>query len=510
MSSIHLLEGLILVLAALFVYRIGQRLHSPGVGLLAALLYGLSATLLYEWWDRGQAEIYMGLTGAIAVWRWLAAWPGPAPARPPGLPIPEGAQTQHPPHVGDGKQSSRLFPLVVCGAFCGLTIYFKPSGVFVLAGLGLATIWATWAQGLRRVAQSCLALAGGFVLSFLPLIGYFAANGALVDFYQTVIVFNSYHARIGGNPTLAGSVTGTLDFLAAMNILSPLALVGVWSVVGTLRWTRALGWPDDAAPPAEASIPGAAGRPALPYGAAVVLLVWLIASAAGIWTQGKFFSYHWSPVLPPLAVLAAWGAAVLAHDLRAARKVPGRLLIAGVGLVVLAVYAVALLQDHAPKWARDARYLLGQTSSDVYLASFGHNIQERDKYSFSETLTTARYLQANTGPHDYVLVWGFQALVNFLADRPAPTRYIFTYPLTFDRPESEFRVQARRIFLRDLKEKPPRYIVLVTNDVNPLQAVDSYALLAGFPEFERIVQREYRIETTIGEFHLYRRSDAQL
>jgi hypothetical protein len=167
---------------------------------------------------------------------------------------------------------------------------------------------------------------------------------------------------------------------------------------------------------------------------------------------------------------------------------------------------VALIRDDLPKWERDASYLLGRTSTNDYLANFAHNIDGRDVYSFQQAQQTASYLDAHSTTDDEVLVWGFQTLVNYLADRRAPTRYIFTYPLTFDRPESEFRVQARRTFLKDLHDRPPLYIVLVTNDVNPLQAVDSYTLLSGFPEFEQILQQHYRIETDIGEFHIYRRS----
>jgi hypothetical protein len=48
----------------------------------------------------------------------------------------------------------------------------------------------------------------------------------------------------------------------------------------------------------------------------------------------------------------------------------------------------------------------------------------------------------------------------------------------------------------------------VTNDLNPLQAVDSFELLAGFPEFQRIIEQRYRLEVDIGEFHVYRRIDA--
>ena len=185
-----------------------------------------------------------------------------------------------------------------------------------------------------------------------------------------------------------------------------------------------------------------------------------------------------------------------------------RLAALAVCLAIVVVYGGALLRDHAPKWQRDAAYLLGQVSKQDFLAGFAHNIGGRDIYSFSQTQETADYLRAHSTPDDTVLVWGFQTLVNYLADRQAPTRYTFNYPLTFDRPETAFRVEARRTFLSDIAQEPPLYIVLVTNDVNPVQAVDSRQLLQGFPELQQIIQQNYHLETTIGEFHVYRRNDA--
>ena len=480
MPSVQLLDGVSLTITALFLYLIGRRLHSEAAGLVGAFLYGVSATLLFEWWDRGQAEIYMACTSTLAVYCLLRAFASsPAPRTSPAEDAPAHFQ-----------RALSETDLALCGIFCGATVYFKPSALPLLAGLGLMVIVQYWSAGARHMVRPAFVLGIGFALSFVPMLVYFAANGALNDLIQTVLVFNTYHARIGGNPTLAGIVGGTLDFAASMNILAPLAVVGLWAIG------------------ASASA-GAGQRSSLTTTPARLLIpIWLISAAAGIWTQGKFFSYHWSPVLPALGLLAAWGLLAISRELRQAQARSPRTLAALVCLAVVAVYAAALLHDHAPKWTRDASFLLGRTTSEQYLANFSHNIQGRDIYSFAQTQQAALYLQAHSAPDDYVLVWGFQALVNYLADRRSPTRYIFTYPLTFDRPETAFRVQARRTFLHDLEARPPLYIVLVTNDVNPLQAVDSYSLLAGFPEFQHVIQQRYRIETDIGEFHLYRRVDA--
>jgi len=197
----------------------------------------------------------------------------------------------------------------------------------------------------------------------------------------------------------------------------------------------------------------------------------------------------------------------IVHEVRCAQDATVRRLAVLVALLVVFVYAIALARDHAPKWTRDAAYLLGHTTEEAYWLTLA-TTSRGGTYTRSQKHDRPRSTSRPTRDlDDYVLVWGFQALVNFLANRRAPTRYIFNYPLTFDRPESAFRVQARRMFLRDLRDRPPVYIVLVTNDVNPLQPVDSYALVAGFPEFQRLLQ-DYRLETDVGEFHLYRRIGA--
>ena len=138
-----------------------------------------------------------------------------------------------------------------------------------------------------------------------------------------------------------------------------------------------------------------------------------------------------------------------------------------------------------PNGQRDAGYLLGQTSRQDYLAGFSHNIGGVTSTRSAKTQQTATICAPTALPDDTVLVWGFQTLVNYLADRQAPTRYIFTYPLTFDRPETAFRVRGAAHIPADMAESGRHSTSFVTNDVNPLQAVDSYQLLAGFPEFQQ-------------------------
>jgi hypothetical protein len=252
-------------------------------------------------------------------------------------------------------------------------------------------------------------------------------------------------------------------------------------------------------PLAAAGFVGARRRPLL----TLFLATWLLASLVGVWSQGKFFSYHWSVVLPPLAGLAGFGLEAIWDSIR--RPGADAWLRRGAAVFLAGIVLLPVWFDQQGKLGRDLPLLLGMTSDRDYFAAFGHNLNDRDVYSFSAARETANYLAAHTGPNDTVLVWGFQALVNWLADRPAPTRYIFSYPLTIDRPESPLRREARETFLREFDAAKPAYVVLVAKDVNPIQPQDSVSLLDGFPALKARLANDYVKERDIAEFQVLRR-----
>lgn len=458
MISVHILETCSILATAYFLHRIGRNLRGQGTAVLAALVYGFGTVLLFEWWDRGQAEMFMSLPMTLSAYCLLRRVPSP------------------------------WWSLFLAGLLAGIAMDFKPTAApWFLVVFLVAMISARDRARLQktRARWSFFLLPGitilGLVVSQVPMFSYFAVNGAVRDLYEAVVVFNTFHVQTGASLAPEDLALATLQFGERMSIVSPLA------VLGGIIWLR--------------------GRDRR---AGAVVLAWVGAAVLGIWMQGKFFSYHWSLVLPPLALLAAVGAVAAGSNLRHSFHIG-----AGAGTSPVVLTAIACLSGLAylsvavpavgPKLQRDLAYLTGREQERDYLANFGHNIRGTDVYSFLAAQDTAAYLDAQTKEDDTILVWGFQALVNYLAHRRAPSRYVFDYPLTIEQPESELRQEARDTFLTDIREKRPIYIVTVTNDVNPLQAVDSQQLLNDFPEFKAVIDRDYRLEKDIADFHLYRR-----
>ena len=68
---------------------------------------------------------------------------------------------------------------------------------------------------------------------------------------------------------------------------------------------------------------------------------------------------------------------------------------------------------------------------------------------------TAEYLKSVTTPDDKVLVWGWEAGINFLADRESPTRYAFQFPAYASSP---YQQEVIDTLYADITSSPPKYI----------------------------------------------------
>jgi hypothetical protein len=170
-------------------------------------------------------------------------------------------------------------------------------------------------------------------------------------------------------------------------------------------------------------------------------------------------------------------------------------------LVVVAIggLLLSLGYENLARYRQLALYLGGQMDGEQYYAQF--NIG-RD-FSHVGTVGAAEYLREHTRPDETVLIWGAEPLVNFLAERRSPTKYIFSYMLSDE--DDDPRLRARQEdFLHEVTRSPPAYVVLVENDVHPLTPLGSRVLLEGFAAFREWLTSEYYLEVQVEDYLLYR------
>ncbi len=366
--------------------------------------------------------------------------------------------------------------LFAAGLVLGLCCTYKPTAI--LPSGALASVCAVWT--LRGGERGKVSLAGrlfwgaaGFAVPPLLAIGFLAARGVLDDFWSVVFEFNTTYAAHKNTAGLAVTM-----------------LAGHWGRFVVVASFGAL---------------AARRRQAVPLD---TLLWTLIVSnwAAVIW-QGKYWPYHWTPMIGLLAIFAGVSVSHVAKQvvrrLRQLESFPWRRIAAKLPIPAIVAAALALLA--VPVDSRNALYIwrdavlvaAGRKSLDEFRAPYECGAVRADVHR-----EVADYVHERTIAGDKLLVWGYETVVNFLADRRAPTRFAVDRILCLD--EFPRRADWRREFLASLRSTPPAYIVVVDDNGTAMWR-DSNVELAQFEEFHELVLNEYVEEAQFDRFHVYRR-----
>lgn len=364
---------------------------------------------------------------------------------------------------------------ILAGLGMGVAVTIKPTL------LALSLFYLPLALRLRTRRAWGVAIAAGVAL-VLPaaviIAGYWAA-GRLTEIYEACVAYQAiYTARLRGDAPLV------LYWLQKFRGLGLNAVVLPVVYLPFLVFSRGDRLPR--------------------------LMLWLGYAGAtyAVFVQGTFAGYHYLPGLAIGAVFVG-DMAMVAIDWLVARRGPRgvlRLIPPAAVLVTMAVLALSgLYLRRAP---------IGPFTSLAWLQPpRPGEFRNHEVFDFTETYDTAAYLRAHTAPGEPVQVWGYESLVYFLAGRPASSRFQMTHPLVMREPGgslTEMQQRWRREFVADVTARPPAYVAVVRDDRwwwSPEER-SSEELVADFPEWQRVLDRDYALERSIGRFLIYRRSAA--
>jgi 4-amino-4-deoxy-L-arabinose transferase-like glycosyltransferase len=375
----------------------------------------------------------------------------------------------------------RHVPMLISGIAGGLSFWFKPTAGVVVLGMlawALAVMWRerrTMDEALRSLAV----LAAGGLLGLVP-VGLYLYGRGLQELLELWRVYGT-GAYLGARGLALGE--------------GPLAVLDV--IMGYARDWQLLVW---------LSLTGVVAlcleRRRNPAGLAVVVL--LLANIAVVFLQGKLFEYHWIPAFAPAAILSATSLTQIWDEWRSiasSREWGSTSMTAIFAVVVVAGLLLWTGYDHLARYRRTAAYLCGRMTAEQYDAQFDIG----QDFSRTGTQRAAMYLRDHTRPNETAMVWGAEPLVNFLAERRSPTKYIFSYMLAGQGRDPN--VEARRLdLLRELQNAPPAYIVLVENDAHPLTPYGSRAMLEEFASLRELLESGYSFEAQVEDYLFYRRN----
>jgi len=355
----------------------------------------------------------------------------------------------------------------VSGAALSQLLMFKPSAAWLVIGLA-GFLAAYHKRRLRALAAFSLALAAG--IGFWSI--YFLGRGIGREFFEYVILFNWFHLQGHRLPAAALAKMAGKDFRIIFGPGIIILAAGAWTALRKRT------------------------EPAV-----ALALIWLAAALVEIFSQTRFFLYHMLVVIPPAAVVMAIGAD--AAGFRRARAWKWAAALAAITWVVISFRFYALTQTHY----QTAGYLRGKISYAQYLARFqepGKGLK-KDFNAYADAVAANRVRQLTT-PGDYVLVFGYEPLINYLAARRAPSRFHSDYPLSFP-PKSalaaRMQIKWRDIFLAELKARKPKLVILAHNDINALEPADSSDQARRFKDFWDWLNLNYRQGERIEDFEFW-------
>ncbi|SNB44646.1 glycosyltransferase family 39 protein [Geobacter sp. DSM 9736] len=195
----------------------------------------------------------------------------------------------------------------------------------------------------------------------------------------------------------------------------------------------------------------------------------LPAALMGVCMPGKFFPHYFIQLIPPLALLAGVGGAVLWE-----RK--GRLLYAAAPVLAAALALWAYV---------DYEYYFVLTPDEVCLKKY-----ETSGPDFVAAPAVAAHIKASSRPGDYTYQWTFEPQVYFLSGLRAPNPYysFMMIPSTPDPEGALYRIN------RSLWMAKPHHIVVSE------RGRGAY----GWEIMENILSRRYLLERKIGSYSIYR------
>jgi hypothetical protein len=419
--AMHALAAALVAGTAFGLFLLGRAWRGPLAGLWAALFFTVFATALFYPGDAHalNTEWFVALFTTWAAWLF---WRG-APAWAGGL--------------------------------LGLAFLSKQPALLDLGAPLVAVAYltlgerASWARLARRLG----AVLAGFAVPVGLTVAYFAARGALADFYFYAWQYNlQFYAPEISAAGRAASALKPFHLLAAQYPLALAALIGA-AGAGLIRLR-----------PARAGAGDRTGSAQWLY-----LLTWAVTSLAGAASGGRGFDHYYIQFLPACCLLAALGLAGLTTW--AASHRARRFLVPAV-ILLSALFGLELGQ--------------------------GVRRQHGRTLPMDPSWRAGEFIRAHTGPDERIFVWGYHPDLYLFAGRKPASRFVYAsflsglIPWTNTAPDQDTTYAivpgARETLLRELAEVRPAFVVDCS--FGPNRWWNKYPL-ATFPELETFLGENY-------------------
>jgi hypothetical protein len=432
-------------ITVVLLIELGRRWWSLRAGVISGLTYGVTYFTISTWTQLAQPDSFIGLPIVLALLLHTVA-------------------------------RGRWWLLVLAGVALGFAFQLRAIMALLIPFFSLpALVNASRGNRFSHWFRDMVWMGVGFVAFQIVLAIYLVIGGAFGEFIAATR-FAAGYTRIGGpwqgpeGPTTSAYLD-TVRFSFLYWALGRLVLTAP-AVIGGI------------------------------YGAFFVrdrrcqqMLLFVALAYAGIAVQGKFFWYHYSYMLPFLALLAGWAWDRAIARLRVSQPRPAAYGVIGVLAGALLLATPEVLDRGIRQWKDYVRYYTHPAERERFYAGFG---------GYPASQEAAWYLQRHTEPNDQIYVWGYDPLLYLLSGRGHANRFIYAFPMMSDWAPPEWRDE----FIADMQADPPIYFVTQHDQGGPWitgHEIDPADYIAWLPPLRQWLQNNYDLETEIEAFKIYRR-----
>ena len=306
------------------------------------------------------------------------------------------------------KEQGGAYGAALLLGLCGsIALLFKENaaGLWVAIAASLALSCAS-RKNWARLAKTFISMGLGSVPVPVLTVLYFYRTHALNAMWDQAVRFNLVYSH-------SDLITRLHSIYFNLLVLAPLTFLtwGGWLVGAYLYVFR---------------------RRFLPEEAGLLLIVALIAlplETVLASLSGRIYPHYYIVPLPSWSVLIAFAAWYLLQCPLSSRQ------------LLIAIGVIACF------WAIDT------TRKNCRI------FEDTDRTS------VLNYVTQHTAPGDYVLMWGAETEINFLAERQAPTKYAYQYPFYMGNYPRTAQVTE---FVRDLESHPPT-LIIDTGEIGPIE-----------------------------------------
>ena len=227
------------------------------------------------------------------------------------------------------------------------------------------------------------------------------------------------------------------------------------------------------------------------------MLVWWLVAITNVLVQGKFFDYHYLPLLAPASLLTGLGLGSILSLVFARVKRPGpRALVCSAGLVLLfALTPIGL------KLLDVARVAFTSDTVEEYIA--GRREHAFPAYNVMEIREVAAEVERMTTAEQRVFLWGFEPTINVRAQRHTVSRFLYNFPFRIESGQASYRSEL----MSALEARPPEVFIVASGDRYPgLTGTykDSAQLMREFESLNDFVVGRYQKAGRVGRYTLWR------